>query len=181
MRFLFSFLLLALLASCGPSSAEGPVQVAIIGEPGSLTEEGVRLSPSGQHLRAATTEGLVALNELGEVIPALAERWIVTDDGLSYIFRLRNSDWPDGRQISANDVRQALRSDLSKLRGTSLGLDLGKVSEVRAMTGRVVEIRLTSPMPDFLRLLAQPELGIERNDTGTLLRYSASILFILFK
>lgn len=166
MRFLFSCLLLALLGGCGPSGPDGPVQVAIIGDPGSLTEEGVRLSPAGQHLRAATIEGLVGLDETGQVIPALAERWIVTDDGLSYIFRLRNSDWPDGRQIGANDVRQSLRESIRQLRGTSLGLDLGKVSEIRAMTGRVVEIRLTSPMPDFLRLLAQPELGIARNDAG---------------
>ena len=166
MRFLLSLLAIALLSACGPSGPKGPVQVAIIGDPSELTETGVRLSPAGQHLRAATMEGLVALDSTGQVVPALAERWIVTDDGQSYIFRLRNSDWADGRQITANDVRQSLRASLQNLRGTSLGLDFGKVEEVRAMTGRVIEIRLTSPMPDFLRLLAQPELGISRDGEG---------------
>jgi hypothetical protein len=52
------------------------------------------------------------------------------------------------------------------VRGTSLGLDLAKVRDIRAMTGRVVEVRLTSPMPDFLRLLAQPELGFAKGNSG---------------
>lgn len=165
MRFLVASALLA-LAACGPSGPQGPVQVVVIGEPGELQASGVRLAPAGQYLRAATAEGLVTLDATGQVVPALAERWIVTDDGRSYIFRLRNSDWPDGEAISATDVRQSLRAALRSLRGTSLALDLSKVEEVRAMTGRVIEIRLSSPMPDFLRLLAQPELGIMHGRKG---------------
>lgn len=159
-------MLVLLLGACGPSSSDGPVQVAIIGDPSDLAEQGLRLSPAGQHLRAATTEGLVSLDAVGEVVPALAERWIVTDDGQSYIFRLRNSDWPDGRPITAEDVRRSLQQSVNRLSGTSLGLDLVKIGDIRAMTGRVIEIRLTSPMPDFLRLLAQPELGITRRGSG---------------
>ena len=34
------------------------------------------------------------------------------------------------------------------------------------MTGRVIEIRLSSPMPDFLQLLAQPELGVLHRGMG---------------
>jgi ABC-type oligopeptide transport system substrate-binding subunit len=159
-------LFLMLLASCGPSNGSGPVNVAIIGTPESLFQQGVRLSPAAQHVRAATFEGLVALDPGGQVVPALAERWIITDDGLSYIFRLRDSTWPDGEEITATEVRRLLRESILRLRGTSLGLDLAKVAEIRAMTGRVVEVRLSGPMPDFLRLLAQPELGFVRNGSG---------------
>jgi ABC-type oligopeptide transport system substrate-binding subunit len=59
-----------------------------------------------------------------------------------------------------------LRDTFRQLEGTSLGLDFAKVTEVRAMTGRVVELRLSSPMPEFLRLLAQPELGFVKNGSG---------------
>ena len=48
-------------------------------------------------MRAATTEGLVGLDAEGQVIPALADRWIVTDDGRSFIFRLRDGTWPETR------------------------------------------------------------------------------------
>jgi ABC-type oligopeptide transport system substrate-binding subunit len=165
MRFWLALPLL-LLAACGPSSGSGPVKVIVIGAPESLFQQGVRLSPAAQHVRAATFEGLVALDPGGQVVPALAERWIITDDGLSYIFRLRDSTWPDGEEITAIDVRRLLRESIARLEGTSLGLDLDKVAEIRAMTGRVVEVRLTSPMPDFLRLLAQPELGFAKSGGG---------------
>ena len=155
-----------LLASCDAISESGPVEVAIIGQPDSLFDEGVRLSPAAQHVKAATTEGLVGLDPSGQVVPAIAERWIVTEDGMSYIFRLRNSAWPDGEAITAPDIRDLLRETIDQLEGTSLGLDFAKVSEIRAMTGRVIEVQLTSPMPEFLRLLAQPEMGLVKNGSG---------------
>ncbi len=154
------------LAACGAGDDGGPINIAIVGEPGDLAQSGVRLSPSAQHVHAATQEGLVSLDPSGEVIPAIAERWIITDDGLSYIFRLRSSNWPSGEPISAADVRIALEDRLRRLDGTSLGLDLSKITDIRAMTGRVVELRLAGPMPDLLRLLAQPELGLTKGDSG---------------
>ena len=167
MRFWLTLLAASLaLSSCGPSGGGGPVEVAIIGAPESLTQQGVRLGLPAQHIRGATAEGLVMLDQSGQVLPAIAERWIVTDDGLSYIFRLRDSEWPGGGEISAVDVRQRLQQAITRLRGTSLGLDLARVRDIRAMTGRVIEVRLTAPMPDFLRLLAQPELGLVRNGSG---------------
>ncbi|KPP94088.1 ABC transporter substrate-binding protein [Erythrobacter sp. HL-111] len=166
MRFLACLLVAILAVSCGPSRDGSPIDVAIIGDAEGLFAEGVRLSPAAQHLRAATAEGLVALDPAGQVIPAIAERWIVTDDGMSYIFRLRDSAWPDGDTITAAGVRRLLLARLEQLEGTSLGLDLAKITDVRAMTGRVIELRLSSPMPQFLRLLAQPELGLVRSGSG---------------
>lgn len=166
LRISLALALIVTLPACGAGGESGPVDVAIFGQRDSLYEEGVRLSGAAQHIYAATNEGLVTLDPAGQVVPAVAERWIVTDDGLSYIFRLRASDWPDGEPITAEDARDALRGAIRKLDGTSLGLDLAKVTEVRAMTGRVVEVRLSSPMPEFLRLLAQPELGFVSRGSG---------------
>ena len=167
MRFWLPLLAALALWSCGSLNGNGPIEVAVIGAEDSLFQQGVRLSFAAQHIRAATNEGLVALDPAGQVVPALAERWIVTDDGMSYIFRLRDSNWPDGEEISATDIRRLLREAIARLKGTSLGLDLGKIRDVRAMTGRVIEVRLTSPMPDFLRLMAQPELGLSKSGSGT--------------
>lgn len=131
-----------------------------------LFDTGIMMSSGAQNLRAATGAGLVALDAQGEVIPALADRWIVTDDGRSFIFRLRDGNWPDGRELTADSVRRQLLAAMRALRGTSLGLDLAPVDEVRAMTGRVVEIRLSSPMPFLLQLLAQPELSLALGEDG---------------
>jgi ABC-type oligopeptide transport system substrate-binding subunit len=117
-------------------------------------------------VHAATTEGLVSLDYQGRISPALADRWIVTDDGHSYIFRLRDGAWPDGAAISSQNVRLALQQALAGIEHTPLALDLDGIDEVRAMAGRVVEIRLRRPMPDFLQLLAQPELGLRHHGRG---------------
>ena len=147
------------LAGCRGDPA-GPLDVAVIGSEESVFANGLRLSEGAQTLRAAVGSGLVALDAQGEIKPALADRWIVTDDGRSYIFRLREGTWPDGAELTGESARDALRRVIQQLRGTSLGLDLAPVEEVRAMAGRVVEIRLSTAMPDFLRLLAQPELAL---------------------
>ena len=83
-----------LLAGCGPAR-DRIVEVAVIGEAEAPFVTGARLPVAAQLLRSATAEGLVGFDERGRVIPALADRWIVTDDGLSYIFRLRDGTWPD--------------------------------------------------------------------------------------
>lgn len=161
MRLWFLAFLSVLVAACSSGSDDGVVDVAFIADPTELDADGVRLGHAGQHIRAALSNGLVRADQRGEVVPGVAERWIVTDDGVSYIFRINEFDLRDGTPLTAQAVRDALQRRLRQLRGTSLGLDLGKIRDIRAMTGRVIEIRLTSPMPDFLRLLAQPELGIE--------------------
>ncbi|WP_337661223.1 ABC transporter substrate-binding protein [Erythrobacter sp. Alg231-14] len=167
-RICLTIILTIIVSSCGPGTDRGAVAVAIIGDGDGddLFQSGVRLSTAAQHLRGSTNEGLVGLDPAGQVVPAIAERWIVTDDGLSYIFRLRNSNWPDGEAITAAEARILLEDTIRRLDGTSLGLDLAKITEIRAMTGRVVELRLSGPMPDFLRLLAQPELGFVNQGNG---------------
>ncbi|MCB2066351.1 MAG: ABC transporter substrate-binding protein [Erythrobacter sp.] len=159
--------LLASLAACG-SNDTGELDIALVGtEEGALTTS-LRLSESAQLVRAATQTGLVTLNERGEVVPALAETWLPTEDGLSYIFRLRQGTWPDGSEMTAASARDALQEALDGLEGTSLARDLAPISEVRAMAGRVIEIQLSTPEPYLLQLLAQPELALRQpgGETG---------------
>src|SRR3546814_14111024 len=60
--------------------------------------------PAAQLMSVAPGQGLVAFDAQGEIEPALAERWIVEDEGKSYIFRLRKATWPDGEEITAEQV-----------------------------------------------------------------------------
>ena len=166
-RVSFLFCLLCLLVGgCGRRD-DGPVNVSLIGGRDAFVQmRGLRLSPAAQVLRAATTEGLVGFDAEGRVVPALADRWIVTEDGQSYIFRLRNGTWPDGSEITGESAATALRRTIAGLRGTPLAGDLGSIDEVRTMAGRVVEVRLSTAVPDLLDLLAQPELGLAWKSRG---------------
>jgi ABC-type transport system substrate-binding protein len=155
-----------MLAACtgGDDSA---ISIVAIGTREAPFESGNRLSATGQIVRSATTEGLVSFDAQGRVVPALADRWIVTDDGRSYIFRLRDGTWPGGSQIDSASAGAALRQAIAGIRGTSLALDLSGIEDIRIMAGRVIEIRLSRPMPDLLQLLAQPELGLFWRGRGT--------------
>jgi oligopeptide transport system substrate-binding protein len=170
-RALLPLLSAALVLSGCARSGDGALAIAFVDSPEGLFASNLELSSGAQHVRAATRAGLVVFNAQGEVIPGLADRWIVTDDGLSFIFRLREGTWPDGRDLTAESVRAAMADVLRQLDGTALGLDLAPIEEVRAMAGRVVEIRLASPMGTLLQLLAQPELALKRGagDTGDML------------
>lgn len=132
-------------------------------------------------VRAATVEGLVGFDAEGQIVPALADRWIVTDDGQSYIFRLRDGTWADGSQLTGETARTALRQALAAARNGPLAPDLAVVDEVRAMAGRVVEVRLTQPFPDFLQLLGRPELGLVHRGRGAgpmALRREGSVILL---
>lgn len=49
-------------------------------------------------------EGLLKLDENGDVEPGQAESWEVSDDGLTYTFHLREGlKWSDGTDLTAND------------------------------------------------------------------------------
>lgn len=157
----------ALLAAACSGGSEEELRIAAIGEPAAPFDSGARLSPAGQLVRAAMAEGLVGFDEQGRVIPALADRWIVTDDGLSYIFRLRDGVWPDGSQLTADSARASLRVAIASLKGTALAQDMADIGDLRTMAGRVIEIRLKAANPDLLQLLAQPELGLLRKGKGT--------------
>ncbi len=156
----------ALLAGCG-GNADRTFNVVVIGTADAPFQTGARLPLAAQLVRNATAEGLVGFDEQGRVIPALADRWIVTDGGRSYIFRLRDGTWPGGGAIDAQGAGESLRRSLAQLNSTPLSRDLDGIESVRIMAGRVIELRLSRPMPDLLQLLAQPELGMPYKAKGS--------------
>ena len=174
MTWRWAIALLALLGSgCGASGDDARVAVAIIGEEDApLKALGVSLDVADATVRASVAKGLVALDEEGRVVPGIAARWIVTDDGLSYIFRLNDVRWNDGTEASADDIARLLRERVAELERGRLGGDLERVEEIVSMTGRVIEVRLNGVTPNFLQLLAQPELGLlhEGRGAGPLVR-----------
>jgi peptide/nickel transport system substrate-binding protein len=156
------------VAACQPGSEEA-VDVTVIGTgaPVIVDPAGGPVSAPSEVLLANTAQGLVRFDARGQIEPGLAERWNVSDDGLSYIFRIAAADWPGGRAVNARDVARSLNRQRRAASRNPLKDTLGAVSEIVAMTDRVIEIRLTAPRPNLLQLLAQPEFAIVREGHGT--------------
>src|SRR6476620_8787478 len=105
LRYVASLLgLAALLAAAGcKPQPEGAVRVAVIGQaaPKVVDPASGPLSAPDALLAANVAQGLVRFDAGGNIVGGLAERWNVSNDGLSYIFRLASAEWPDGRKITA--------------------------------------------------------------------------------
>jgi oligopeptide transport system substrate-binding protein len=147
---------------------EGNLKVVVIGSTPTLRDpsEGP-LSAPDEVLLANVAQGLVRFDAAGNIVSGLAERWTVSDDGLSYIFRLASTNWPDGKKITAEQVARVLKRQLASRSKNVLKDNLGAIEDIVAMTDRVIEINLVSPRTDLLSYLAQPEMAILRNGQGT--------------
>ncbi|MES2783672.1 MAG: ABC transporter substrate-binding protein [Pseudomonadota bacterium] len=165
---LLLLLLSATLAGCSEGVDNERIRVDVIEErPRPFSVSAMPLPLASAYLRAATAQGLVTFDEKGRVAPGLANRWIVTEDGLSYIFRLNKTVWNDGRDVESREVARLLTARIRELRTGRLGPELGVIDRVVAMTGKVVEIRLKAPMPYLLELLALPEFGLLSKGAGS--------------
>ena len=122
----------------------------------------------------ALFEGLVRLDprELTPV-PAAAESWEVSEDGLHYRFQLRaDAKWSSGDPVTAQDFVYGWRRVLSPGLGCAYSefldciegaeafrkgelKDFSKVG-VEAVSERVLEVRLRRPTPHFLALQSLP-------------------------
>jgi oligopeptide transport system substrate-binding protein len=170
MRRLLALMLipaLALVPACKPQP-QGALKAVVIGGEPKLRDPALGpLPPSDAVLLQNVAQGLVSFDASGNIVGGLAERWNVSDDGLSYIFRLASAQWPDGRKITADQVARILKRQITGKSRNDLKDSVGAIEDIVAMTDRVIEIQLVAPRPNLLSVLAQPEFAIIRGTAGT--------------
>jgi ABC-type oligopeptide transport system substrate-binding subunit len=110
------------------------------------------------------------------IVPSLAERWEISDDGLRYVFHLREGlTWSDGTPLTAQDVEFGIKRVLDpESPGSSVAIYfvlengediyLGRNTDwdavgVRALDERTVEFRLSAPAPYFMSVMNRPDAG----------------------
>jgi peptide/nickel transport system substrate-binding protein len=171
MRRLFALLLvpaLALAPSACKQQPQGAIKVTVIGGEPQLRDPALGPLPLPDAvLLENVAQGLVGFDASGNIVPGLAERWNVSEDGLSYIFRIASAEWPDGRKITAEQVAKILKRQLAAKSRNQFKDAAGAIEDIVAMTDRVIEIQLVAPRPNLLSILAQPEFAILRGNAGT--------------
>ncbi len=166
-RRLIAGLALLTLSACSQGVDNARIRVDVIEDrPRPFAIGAIPLPIASAYLRSATAQGLVTFDMNGRIVPALANRWIVTDDGLSYIFRLNKVRWNDGREVTSDEIADLLGTRIRELRQGRFNAELEVIDKVVPMTGKVVEIRLKAPMPYLLEMIAQPEFGLVRKGFG---------------
>jgi ABC-type oligopeptide transport system substrate-binding subunit/class 3 adenylate cyclase len=133
-------------------------------------------NPPDIMLQMALFDRLVERWPEATIVPSLAERWEIAEDGLRYVFTLREeASWSDGTPLTAHDVVYGVKRNLDRDRpGVSVAMlfalegaqdyfrgrtdDLDAVG-VRALDDRTVEFRLAVPAPYFLSMVNRPDAG----------------------
>jgi oligopeptide transport system substrate-binding protein len=154
-------LALMLTACGGDAPGDRPLAVSAIGGPARAADPNA--GPLGTPERAllyATAQGLVRFDAAGGIEPGLAERWLVSDEGRSYVFRLREAEWTNGEPVTAEQVVRELRRAAAANSRNALAPFLAVIDEIVEMTPQVIEVRLKRPRPDLLKLFAQPEMTV---------------------
>jgi peptide/nickel transport system substrate-binding protein len=103
---------------------------------------------------------LVRVDNAGtKLVPGLAESWKVSDDGLTYTFKLRSAKFSDGSPITASDaVFSLLRIRDNK---GSLWSDSYKIiDKAEATDPQTLVVTLKTPSVPFLSQLALPNVSI---------------------
>jgi oligopeptide transport system substrate-binding protein len=114
-------------------------------------------------------EGLVQYGPAGEPVPGVADRWTVSDDGLTYRFHLRpEARWSNGDPVVGDDFVYAFRRALDPETASSYAFILFPIANAEAITSgtakpetlgiaapdpHTVIITLKAPTPYFLGLL----------------------------
>lgn len=100
-------------------------------------------------------EGLVALDRNSKLVPALAESWEASADGLKYRFRLRrNATFHDGTPMTSADVKFSFERALAPDSKNAQKWIFEPIASLATPAPDEVEITLKSFAADFLEGLA---------------------------
>ncbi len=170
--------LFAVLAACGgpggpgePEGAASTLQRGTPSDPETLDPHKARSVQAAEILRDLG-EGLAGYSPVGELVPAAAERWEISDDGLSYTFYLREGlKWSNGDTLTADHFVAGMRRlvnpataafyaqmliDIENAGGIVTGDIPVSMLGVEAVDERTLVMRLVQPTPYLVSLLTHP-------------------------
>lgn len=183
-RFIASALLLLLPAACSRQPPRADLVLVNGAEPQSLDPAIVSGQPDGRVV-SSLFEGLLQFDaKSGDPVPAIAERYQVSSDGLTYTFHLRrNALWSTGEPITAHDFVWSWRRAAAPETGGDYAGQLfyiknaeafctgqtnpatgrrftGEDMGVRALDDRTLRVELVAPTPFFPDLAAFRTLAV---------------------
>jgi oligopeptide transport system substrate-binding protein len=154
------------------AAAEQKFRMLIASEPPSL-DPGLAQDNNSSTVLRPIYDALTRMDEKGEVKPAAAEKWDVSEDGLKYTFHLRkDAKWSNGDPVKASDFEFAWKRVLdpgmtppapyayqlyyiknAEEYNTKKITDASQIG-VKAKDDFTLEVELKSPTPYFLSLVA---------------------------
>ena len=160
-------------------AAEQTLKVNLGADPLTLDPQ-LNSAADGNHVINNAFDGL--LREVdGEIVPAAAESYTVSEDGLVYTFTLRDAKWSDGEPVTAKDFEFAWKrgadpvtaSEYMYIFESANILNAGAIAKgeksadelgVKAIDDKTLEVTLSVPTEYFIQLCTFPTLAPVRED-----------------
>ena len=155
----------------GAKGAGKKIAVNLQSEPKTLDPQ-LASDASGITIDSLLYEGLTRLDKEGKVVPAAAEKWDVSEDGLNWTFHLRKGmKWANGDPVTAKDFAFAWLRALDPKTASEYAYELyyikgaqeynegkGKKEDVaiKVIDDNTFEIILNKPTPYLVSLLSFP-------------------------
>ncbi|MGO2141264.1 MAG: ABC transporter substrate-binding protein [Leucobacter sp.] len=137
-------------------STETTATIALTGAPVNLDFTTTAGSAIPQALMTNVYEGLVEVNQEGEIVPLLAKEWKLSDDRKTYTFTLQDgATFSNGDAFTANDVKfsfERVKTDWT----TTLKAKMDVVESVEVVSDTEVAVHLSRPSNAWLFDIATP-------------------------
>ena len=152
---------MALLSSCGNSKKDDAGITAQIGPNPETLDPALNSAVDGGNMLITLYETLLIIDEDNKVQPGQAEKYTVSDDGLTWTFTMRDGlKWSDGTELNAKDFEYTFK----RLTNTELAAPyaetvIGMVEGYQDAIGNPDEDGkpTTTPDPDKLNVVASED------------------------
>lgn len=152
-RLLLGVSTAALMASA--AMAKDDLTIAIQLEPPHMDPTSAAAGAIDSVLYSNVFEGLTRFMGDGSVVPGLAESWEISEDGLTYTFKLRSGvTFHDGTTMDAEDVKFSLDRIGAEDSANAQKALYAAISEVNVVDPTTVEVKLSEPNGNLIFNLA---------------------------
>lgn len=144
----------ALALGVGNANAGGVLRVTQPDEPAGLDATTTNAAAIAGALLYNTMETLIQVNDEGGLEPLLAESWDVSEDGLTYVFNIREGvKWHDGSDLTLDDVIWTFEH--GRTEGNVQSFAFADIDTIEATGPNQMTVTLKSPNSSFLSNMAK--------------------------
>ncbi|KLI18347.1 peptide ABC transporter substrate-binding protein [Brachyspira hyodysenteriae] len=179
--FILFMIFISFIISCSNNKSEDGISIFInTGPEPNTIDPSINVTSDAIFYLMHTFEGLLEKDMNGKLIPGVAESWEISEDGLTYTFKLRtNSKWTDGKTVVAGDFVYSWQRVVDPATGSQYGYQHEPVKNAKAITAGdmpkeslgikaiddyTLEVQLEAPTAYFLELLTFPTFYPLRKD-----------------
>ncbi|MFD0871838.1 MULTISPECIES: ABC transporter substrate-binding protein [Paenibacillus] len=150
------------------SAKEGGTVVVAVPQDPDFLDPHLAVASGTQEMMFNVFEGLLKPNERGEVQPAIAQSYEISDDGLTYTFKLREGvKFHNGNPVTAEDVQYSYERLMGKDSGKPLSTAFGNVESVEIVDSQTIAVKLKANDVSFLSYLTAAILPEGYEDQNT--------------